>query len=168
LNNDSSCACPPGADTCECDDDESEGTEQEPDESSIPEGESQVAQPTEPTQPTPAPAARPQPTPAAAITTERQRIAAILTCEEATGREELARTLALETNHRLETAKRILTAAPKAAPAAANPLQAAMSHVPNPAVGAGDPVASDSPAAEVQRILSFVPRDRVRAHARVQ
>lgn len=126
-----------------------------------------MAHPTEPTQPT-APAARPQPTPAAAITTERQRIAAILTCEEATGREELARTLALETNHRLETAKRILTAAPKAAPAAANPLQAAMSHVPNPAVGAGDPVASDSPAAEVQRILSFVPRDRVRAHARVQ
>ena len=125
-----------------------------------------MAQPTEPTQPQ----QQPQQQQRTAITTERQRIAAILTCEEATGREELARTLALETSHNLVTAKKILAAAPKPAPAApVNPLAAAMTQVANPAVGVPlDEQQADSPAAEVQRILGFVPKDRLRAHARVQ
>ena len=168
LNNSPGCDCPDGECTCQGqeDEDESEGTEQEPDDSSIPEGETRVAQPTEPTQPQ----QQPQQQQRTAITTERQRIAAILTCEEATGREELARTLALETSHNLATAKKILAAAPKPAPAApVNPLAAAMTQVANPAVGVpGDEQQADSPAAEVQRILGFVPKDRLRAHARVQ
>ena len=69
----------------------------------------------------PAAAATGTPTPAATVTkqaviaSERQRITAILTCEEAKGREDLARVLALETNNSLEAVKKILTAVPVAA-----------------------------------------------------
>jgi enoyl-CoA hydratase/carnithine racemase len=146
LNDDSTCACPPGEDNCECDkeDDESEGTAQEPDTSSIPEGESTLLQPTE----------------------ERQRIAAILTCEEARGREELARVLALETNHPIEAALKILKAAPVAAKPAPNALDARMTQLGNPAVGTGSDGSGedDSNAAEVQKILAFVPKARKRMH----
>lgn len=166
LNDDSSCQCPPGENTCECgaadkeDDedekeeeaegednpeeeaeegDESEGTEQKPDDSSIPRGESDLIKPTE----------------------ERQRIAAILTCEEAQGREELARALALQTNHSVDAAKKLLLAAPLAPKA--NALEARMGQIANPTVGvAAEAATDDSPATEVARILAFVPKDRKR------
>lgn len=94
-------------------------------------------------------------------TEERQRIAAILTCEEARGREELARALALETNHTVEAAKKLLLAAPVAAAAPVNALDVRMSQIPNPTVGA-DPSAvdTDPAAAEIARILAYVPKNR--------
>jgi signal peptide peptidase SppA len=96
--------------------------------------------------------------------TERQRIAAILNLPEAQGREALARTLALETNHDAETARRILNSAPAAqsqlAPAPANPLAAAMANVPNPVVGVKGGDADDSPQAEADRVLAFIPKAR--------
>jgi capsid assembly protease len=114
---------------------------------------------------------KPNPTPAAPAaaatptdpTAERQRITAVLTCEEALGREGLARTLALETDQDVETARRILKAAPVAtvAPAApANPLAAAMGQLRNPEVGAGADGGDDTPQAEAQRILQFVPKQQ--------
>jgi signal peptide peptidase SppA len=130
------------------DGDESEGTEQEPDDSSIPRGGGVPMTPTE----------------------DRQRIAAILNCEEAKGREELARTLALdpENTFSVDSAKKILLAAPVAA-AKTNALDARMNALANPRVGVpGDHQSDDSVAAEVQRVLAFVPQDRVRKHARVQ
>jgi hypothetical protein len=68
---------------------------------------------------------------------ERQRVAAILNCEEARGREELARALALQTNATLKAAKKLL------ATAHANALD-------------------DSVEAEVQKILAYVPKARIR------
>jgi hypothetical protein len=99
-------------------------------------------------------------------TEERQRIAAILTCEEARGREELARVLALETNHPIEAALKILKAAPVAAKPAPNALDARMTQLGNPAVGTGSDGSGedDSNAAEVQKILAFVPKARKRMH----
>ncbi|HZF24021.1 MAG TPA: S49 family peptidase [Burkholderiales bacterium] len=131
---DEECDCPPGED-CECDEEE-----QEPLDSSASEGDGDLITPTE----------------------ERQRIAAILTCEEARGREELARTLALETNHTLEAAQKLLKACPLAvATKPVNALEVRMGQIQNPNVGvSGDAVADDSPAAEVQRILAFVPKSR--------
>jgi signal peptide peptidase SppA len=91
---------------------------------------------------------------------ERQRIAAILTCEEARGREELARVLALETNHTLEAAKKILTASPTAAKPV-NALEVRMGQIPNPKVGvSADAAQLDTNEAEVQRILAFIPKNR--------
>lgn len=169
INDDSSCTCPPGTETCQCgaaekdeedededekDDDEEdedekdeagderEGTEQKPDESSIPrKGVGDLIKPT----------------------VERQRIAAILTCEEARGREELARTLALETNHTIAAAKKLLAVAPLASKA--NALEARMGQIPNPKVGIpGDAGEDDSNAAEAMRVLAFVPKHLKRAH----
>ena len=121
------------------------------------------AQPPTPAAAQPAPAAAPPavaaPTPPS--TTERQRIAAILTCPEAEGREGLAQMLALETDQDVETARKVLAAAPKAtaaAPAPApNALAAEMAKIKNPEVGpAGDGGANDdSPAAEASRVLAF-------------
>lgn len=114
------------------------------------------------------PAAPAPPTPATppdarTHATERTRIAAILNLEEARGREALARTLALETDHDPETVRRILAAAPTAqAPPAANPLAAAMQQVPNPNVGTGGNE-KDELAAEVQSIIAFVPKKHLRA-----
>ncbi len=68
---------------------------------------------------------------------ERARIGAILGCDEAQGREALARTIALETDSDAGAARKLLAAAPKAAPAAQNPLAAAMAGLPNPNVGTG-------------------------------
>jgi len=104
-------------------------------------------------------------------TEDRQRIAAILTCEEAKGREELARTLALETNHNLAAAQKLLKAAPLATttPAPQNALDAHMSQIPNPQVGVpGHEQDADSNEAEVARVLAFVPKARLRQHVRVQ
>jgi len=150
LNNDP--GCPPsgqsqdkengdGDEADEEEGDESEGTEQEPDDRPVPKGEGDLIKPTE----------------------ERQRIAAILTCEEARGREELARSLALETNHTVDAAKKLLAAA--AVAPKPNTLEARMGQIPNPKVGIpGDAREDDSPAAEVQRILAFVPKERKRLH----
>jgi len=121
------------------------------------------------TTPAPAPpAAAPAPPPPAAIAapaapaataSERQRIAAIINSEEARGRESLARMLALETDQDVETARKILAAAPITAPAAApNPLAAAMAQVPNPKVPPGDANSKDDVAAEAQAILRHVPQ----------
>jgi ClpP class serine protease len=118
--------------------DESEGTEQEPDDSSVPHGGGDLIKPNE----------------------DRQRIAAILTCEEARGRDELARVLALDTDHTLEVAQKILKASP--APQAVNALGARMAEIGNPVVGVGTTQQDDSPQAEAARILSFVPKGRLR------
>lgn len=140
LNNAPGCPGEPGDD-----DDQSEGTEQEPDDSSIPRGGIDLMTPTE----------------------DRQRIAAILTCEEATGREQLARTLALETDHSLDAAKKLLAAAPVAAAPKPNALEQRMNQLQNPKVGVADSDAEgdQSVAAEVHRILVHVPKNRLRAQA---
>jgi capsid assembly protease len=95
------------------------------------------------------------------VAADRQRIAAILNCEEAQGRENLARTLALETDHDVETVRRILKAAPaaQAAPPKANALETEMQRLKNPTVGVGTGD-QDSPAAEADRVLRFVPKQR--------
>lgn len=91
--------------------------------------------------------------------TERARIAAILNLEEAKGRENLARTLALETDHDPETARKLLAASPVAQPAVAvNPLAAAMEQVPNPKVGMGAEQQTDDAQTEANAILAFVPK----------
>ena len=134
------CDCPPGED-CDCDDTEAAArpTDEEPDEDDALEGDGELIKPNE----------------------ERQRIAAILNCEEACGREQLARVLALETNHTLDAAKKLLLACPAAAKPAVNALEAHMSQIENPKVGvAADAGLEDTPAAEVARILAFVPKNR--------
>ena len=80
---------------------------------------------------------------------ERERIRAILGCEEAKGRETLARTIALETDMELEAARKLLAAAQ---PESKNSFAEAMARVKNPEVGA-DSENPESEAAEVRRIL---------------
>jgi capsid assembly protease len=138
LNEHSDCTCPPGTDPedCHCgedDEDESEGSDNPNEEQ---QEENAMATTTE----------------------ERQRIAAILNSEEARGREDLARVLALETNHTPEEAKRILLASPLAHKP--NALETRMAAINNPKVGVpGDEQTDDSPQAEAARILRFVPKD---------
>lgn len=88
---------------------------------------------------------------------ERNRIQSILSLPEAASRGDLARTLAFEPGMTLQAAQRILASAPvtPAAPAM-SPLERAMANVPNPKVGTGEDN-PDSPEAEAQRILSFLP-----------
>jgi hypothetical protein len=107
----------------------------------------------------------PAPVPAAASPVDqRVRIAAILTCQEANGREQLARTLALETDLEPDAARKVLASAPLAvpvAPAPTNRLEHAMSQVPNPKVGtSADAGLGDSAETEAASILRFVPKDR--------
>lgn len=83
---------------------------------------------------------------------ERDRIRAILGCEEAKGREQLARTIAVETDNDPEAARKLLTAAPLESK---NTFAEAMSRVKNPEVGA-DADNPDDEAAEVRRILALV------------
>ena len=80
---------------------------------------------------------------------ERERIRAILACEEAKGRESLARTIALETDMELEAARKLLAAAQ---PESKNSFAEAMARVKNPEVGA-DADNPESETAEVRRIL---------------
>jgi signal peptide peptidase SppA len=144
LNDDNDCANPPGAARDPEDDDEDEEDDDEEElevTASVPEGDDNLLTPTE----------------------DRQRIAAILTSEEAKGREELARILALETNHTLEAAKKMLAAVPVAKTTTG--FHARMNNVANPQVGVpGNEADADTPAAEVQRILTFIPKDRKRVH----
>jgi ClpP class serine protease len=121
-------------------------------------------QPTPPAPPAPTsqpqqPSPMPLPLPARTAETERARIAAILTLPEAQGRDALARSLALETDLDAEACRRILIATPATAAAAPNRLEAAMAGVPNPKIGPGSGDA-DSPQAEAQRVLAFVPAAR--------
>jgi len=83
--------------------------------------------------------------------TERERIRAILGCEEAQGREALAQTIALETNTDPEAARKLLAAAQ---PESKNSFAEAMARVKNPEVGA-DADNPESEAAEVKRILAL-------------
>ena len=80
---------------------------------------------------------------------ERERIRAILACEEAKGRETLARTIALETDTDPEAARKLLAAAQ---PESKNSFAEAMARVKNPEVGA-DADNPESETAEVRRIL---------------
>lgn len=128
------------------------------------------------TAPPPAPLAPPAATlPAAAsapsappaetiIQAERTRCQAILTCEEATGRTDMARHLAFQTSMSAADAQTLLKVAPKveaAAPAPAkNPLDAAMANAPNPKVGAGTDAGENTVEAEAASILRFVPKAR--------
>lgn len=71
---------------------------------------------------------------------ERARISAILTAEESTGREAMARHLAFESEMPPEAAKKLLATAPKTAPAVEEPkkpteFEKAMAGVSNPKVG---------------------------------
>ena len=78
----------------------------------------------------------------AARVAERNRISAIMSCDEAKGRPALANKLALGTSMSAEDAKGILAAAatetPAAAPVAAtaNAFENAMNSTPNPGIGA--------------------------------
>lgn len=78
----------------------------------------------------------------AARVAERNRISAIMSCDEAKGRPALANKLALGTSMSAEDAKGILAAAatetPAAAPVAPNAFENAMNATKNPNVGAGD------------------------------
>lgn len=90
-----------------------------------------------------------------ARTEERGRIAAILGSDAAAGREELARTMALDTDLSPDAAVKLLAASPKAeAPVASTPFEAAMDATPNPEVGEG-PTAEDDPDG-VKATLSLV------------
>lgn len=90
-----------------------------------------------------------------ARTSERARVAGILGCDEAKGRETLASHLATKTDMSLEQAKEMLAVAPvaQAAPAqsANNAFEAAMANTPNPQVGAdaASGVQGDSPVAAI-------------------
>jgi hypothetical protein len=118
-----------------------------------------------PPAPAPAPVAMPAPAAAAApaipavpAMTERQRILAIQSSEEGKGREILANLLAFEFDFSVEDCRRIMAAAPPGAKG--NPLEAAMRQVPNPRIGPGTGEDNNSPQAEAQRILAFVPKER--------
>lgn len=91
---------------------------------------------------------------AAIVSAERDRIAAILGCEEANGREAQARELALTPNMTLETARRILAAAPIQTAAADTGFTAAMQAAANPDVRSdGGASGGDDLQAEVRRAL---------------
>jgi signal peptide peptidase SppA len=92
-------------------------------------------------------------------TKERERIKGILTMPEATGREALARMLALETSNDIESARKILNAAPLAtAQPARTTFEGEMGRLKNPQVGpaSGEGTAQD----EARSILTFVQKDR--------
>lgn len=133
----------------------------------IPGGESTATATTDPnttaTAPAPAPAAT-APTaaataaadPKAAVTADRERVNGILSCEEATGREELARHFALSTDMSVDDAKKALGLAPKAAATNATnatgaAFVAAMDNGEHPQVGAdgGTPSGEQSVSARI-------------------
>lgn len=76
---------------------------------------------------------------------ERERIDGILTCEEAKGRTELARHLALKTDMGVDDAKAVLASAPvEAGKAETDRLSTAMGTVKNPQVGPGEGESADA------------------------
>ena len=106
---------------------------------------------------------------AAAATAEQSRIRAILECEEATGRDALAKHIAFSTRMEPDEARKMLAAAPKSAPAPVaeekKPDQFAehMKTLGNPKVGTGTDEPADEVAAEVKRITAFIPSNQRRA-----
>jgi hypothetical protein len=116
--------------------------------------------------PAPAPAvAGPPADQASAIVAERERIGAILGCEEAKGREGLAQHFAMKTGMSAEDAKVALAAAPKAAEPAApepegnaapklkrDPFGAAMDASEHPNVGAGSDTQGSGPDGRASRV----------------
>jgi len=112
-----------------------------------------VAAPATPSSPQATPTEQPRP-----AVNERERMRAILSAPEAQGREQMARTLALETDLDAAAAIKVLASSPKQGPA--NPLAAEMAFVANPKVGAGGGDGDDSPQSEAARILAFVPQAR--------
>lgn len=102
---------------------------------------------------------------ASAILAERARIAAILNCEEATGRRTLAEYLALKTEDSVEQARSILAASPKEGEAAKpgqDQLAAHMEKLGNPNVGvSAEP--GDETAQLVASISQFIPAGQRRA-----
>lgn len=95
----------------------------------------------------------------AARKAERERVSNILNCEEAKGREQMAKHLAMETEMSADEAKKLLAVAPKEtaeAPkkeAGANPFEKAMDATKNPNVGADAANGSGDDENPVQRIL---------------
>jgi len=87
---------------------------------------------------------------------ERERVGAILGCDAARGRGNLARTLALETDTNAEAAQKILAAAPVQAAENKNPLAEAMGKVPNPNVGTDAGGGGDDTQAAIQSTLSLM------------
>jgi signal peptide peptidase SppA len=88
-----------------------------------------------------------------AVEQERQRTAAILSCEEAKGRETLAQTL-VANGIAADVAKTILAAAPKAEPAA-NTFNAAMEATGSPNVGNGAEGSSSEPSISDRILRNF-------------
>lgn len=74
---------------------------------------------------------------AEAVKAANARCAAIVNCEEAAGREDLAKHLAFETSMSVEDAQKMLAKAPKAAKAE-SPFTTAMNNSEHPNVGATD------------------------------
>lgn len=93
------------------------------------------------------------------VTAERTRIAAILACDEAKGRELQAQTLALETDLNAEQAAKILASAPiaDAKPTAQNGFIAHMNSMKNHAVGTGQEPddETDDEGAEAKAVLAL-------------
>lgn len=96
---------------------------------------------------------------AAGVTAERERIAGILACEEASGRTKFALHLALKTDSDLAAAKGLLAAAQKETGGA--DFAAAMAKLGNPEVGVdgGDKSRTQQPAINAQKIFA----DRAKA-----
>ena len=95
-----------------------------------------------------------------ALTAHNARTESIMSCEEAKGREDLAKFLAFSTKLDVDAVRSALAKAPKPAQAAANPFERAMASTANPQVGAdGDPAASEykpgTMAAKMRRQLNL-------------
>jgi signal peptide peptidase SppA len=85
---------------------------------------------------------------------ERARWAAILGCDEAKGRGNLALTIAGESDMDVEGARKILAAAPVQTETKGSPLAGAMALVPNPKVGADGGDDADDAAAEARKTVA--------------
>ena len=96
--------------------------------------------------------------PAAAAPTERDRIRAILSCEEATSRPRLANHFALNTDLSVDDARAALAAsAEEGKPSGKSPFEAAMDASTEPDVGSGnstDEAEEDSPKSRASRIVA--------------
>jgi len=91
-----------------------------------------------------------------AVQIERDRIAGILGCEEATGREAQAQHFALKTSMSVDDARAALAVAPKVEPkaAVASPFERAMEATGNPEIASG--AASADPDKPVDNVASIV------------
>lgn len=98
---------------------------------------------------------------AQATSAERTRVAAILNCEDASGRDELARHLAFDTAMSADDAKKLLAKSPKQVAAAAptDRLGAAMTALGNPDVGADAGQGGDDDADAVAKGIVAVHRN---------